>query len=152
MGAIGQSRFDAASTVYTHRQLRSVGLVAFSKMLPTHSHITNSTLPSKAMRLVVLGANGNSGRQFVNQALENGHRVIALVRSPEKMDVQHENLTVRFHISHSSSSHKIPFGPLAPKWICATSSLCVFCALGFPRPASTLAADTVLASRVHILR
>merc|ERR1712168_697391 len=87
-------RSDTASRVYTPSTPFS-GPRCFLKMPPTDSHITNSTLPSKTLRLVVLGANGNSGRQFVTQALEKGHRVVALVRSPEKMGVQHENLTVK---------------------------------------------------------
>ena len=39
------------------------------------------TCPSK---ILVLGANGGTGRLIVGQALERGHQVTALVRSPEK--------------------------------------------------------------------
>ena len=39
------------------------------------------TSPSK---ILVLGANGGTGRLIVGQALERGHQVTALVRSPEK--------------------------------------------------------------------
>ena len=46
---------------------------------------------------------------------------------------------------------KMPFGPLAPKWICATSALCVFSTLCLSLPASTLAADSVLSHSSYIL-
>src|SRR5437764_14190087 len=46
------------------------------------------------MKLLLLGATGGTGRQLVSQALEAGHRVTALVRSPEKLIAQ-EHLLVR---------------------------------------------------------
>ncbi|MGE0638953.1 MAG: NAD(P)-dependent oxidoreductase [Thermoanaerobaculia bacterium] len=46
------------------------------------------------MRIVVVGANGGTGREVVLQALERGHDVTAFVRSPEKLDVEHRRLTV----------------------------------------------------------
>ena len=39
---------------------------------------------------------------------------------------------------------KYHFGPLAPKWVCATSSLWVSCTLCLSLPSSTLAADFYL--------
>lgn len=46
------------------------------------------------MKIVVFGASGGVGFQVVKQALEVGHGVTAFVRSPEKFEIQHENLTV----------------------------------------------------------
>jgi putative NADH-flavin reductase len=46
------------------------------------------------MRLFILGATGGIGEQLVEQALARGHRVTALVRSPEKISRVHERLTV----------------------------------------------------------
>lgn len=49
------------------------------------------------MILCVLGATGASGQYFVRQALDAGHSVRALVRSPEKLDPSfhsHENFSV----------------------------------------------------------
>ncbi|WP_030245126.1 NAD(P)-dependent oxidoreductase [Streptomyces sp. NRRL S-350] len=38
------------------------------------------------MRIAVLGATGRVGRLVVEQALDRGHRVVALVRSPQQYD------------------------------------------------------------------
>lgn len=47
------------------------------------------------MRIAVLGATGQTGRQLVVQALERGHSVVALARSPEKLaDIQAPGLGV----------------------------------------------------------
>ena len=42
----------------------------------------------------IVGATGNTGVQILRQALERGHAVKALVRSPEKVEIQHANLQV----------------------------------------------------------
>jgi len=47
------------------------------------------------MRIAILGATGQTGRQAVLQALDSGHSVTALVRSPAKLaDITHPSLTV----------------------------------------------------------
>ncbi|MFF3397547.1 NAD(P)-dependent oxidoreductase [Streptomyces sp. NPDC002659] len=46
------------------------------------------------MRLLLLGATGPTGLQLVGQALEQGHHVTALVRSPEKLPRVGGRLTV----------------------------------------------------------
>lgn len=45
-------------------------------------------------KMCVLGATGQTGVAIVDEALKKGVQVLALVRSPEKMTLQHENLTV----------------------------------------------------------
>ena len=45
-------------------------------------------------RLLILGANGPTGRLVVRQALARGHRVAALTRHPEAFPIQHEDLEV----------------------------------------------------------
>jgi len=47
------------------------------------------------MRLFILGANGHTGRQLTDLALERGHHVTAFVRSPEKVTRRHALLDVR---------------------------------------------------------
>ena len=44
--------------------------------------------------LLVLGATGATGQLVLSQALAAGHRVTALVRSPEKITTSHPHLTV----------------------------------------------------------
>jgi len=43
---------------------------------------------SKKLKLVVFGATGRTGKEVVKQAFEKGHHVTAVVRTPEKMDIQ----------------------------------------------------------------
>ncbi|MCO7218281.1 NAD(P)-dependent oxidoreductase [Klenkia sp. PcliD-1-E] len=45
-------------------------------------------------RLLVLGANGPTGRRVVQQALDRGHEVAALTRHPEAFPIRHERLRV----------------------------------------------------------
>ena len=46
------------------------------------------------MKILILGATGATGQQLVTQALEKGHKVTVLVRTPAKLKLSHENLTV----------------------------------------------------------
>ena len=40
------------------------------------------------MRLLIFGASGRTGREIVNQALEQGHEVTAFVRDPKKLTIK----------------------------------------------------------------
>ena len=46
------------------------------------------------MRLIIFGATGGTGQQLVRQALEQGHSVTAFVRSPEKLHIKNDDLSV----------------------------------------------------------
>lgn len=46
------------------------------------------------MKIAVLGATGQTGQYLVNQALQHGHTVTAIVRNPGKLTVHHDNLKV----------------------------------------------------------
>ncbi|XP_029999247.1 flavin reductase (NADPH)-like [Sphaeramia orbicularis] len=46
------------------------------------------------MKIAVLGATGQTGQYLVNQALQQGHSVTAIVRNPAKLTVHHDNLKV----------------------------------------------------------
>ena len=46
------------------------------------------------MRVLVIGATGGTGRQLVQQALEQGHQVTAFVRNPAKLKIVHPNLRI----------------------------------------------------------
>lgn len=46
------------------------------------------------MKIVVFGANGKTGSQIVKQALGNGDNVIAYIRTPGSLNIDHPNLKV----------------------------------------------------------
>ncbi|KAI3371981.1 hypothetical protein L3Q82_006848 [Scortum barcoo] len=46
------------------------------------------------MKIAVMGATGQTGQYLVNQALQQGHVVTAIVRNPGKLAVHHDNLKV----------------------------------------------------------
>ena len=47
------------------------------------------------MKIIVFGATGGVGKNVVTQALQNGMKVTAFVRTPSKLDINHENLTIK---------------------------------------------------------
>lgn len=46
------------------------------------------------MKFAVIGAAGRTGRQVVHQALDRGHQVVAVARSPEKLSLAGDRVTV----------------------------------------------------------
>lgn len=46
------------------------------------------------MILAIFGGSGRTGQHLIQQALEAGHRVVALARTPSKIRTQHPNLKV----------------------------------------------------------
>lgn len=46
------------------------------------------------MKITIFGATGKVGQQFIDQALQDGHILIAHTRNHQKITRQHENLTV----------------------------------------------------------
>ena len=46
------------------------------------------------MKIIVFGASGGTGVKIVEQALSAGHMVTAFVRTPAKLGIQHQNLTL----------------------------------------------------------
>jgi len=47
------------------------------------------------MKIALIGASGFVGTALTNEALTRGHHVTAIVRHPEKITTQHDNLTVK---------------------------------------------------------
>ena len=56
------------------------------------------------MRLLILGANGHTGRQLTDLALARGHEITAFVRSPEKITRRDGRLEVRRGDPHSADA------------------------------------------------
>ena len=46
------------------------------------------------MKLIVFGSTGGIGRNIVQQALDEGHEVTAIARTPSKLGIEHSNLTI----------------------------------------------------------
>ncbi|MUV37768.1 hypothetical protein JNUCC1_01574 [Lentibacillus sp. JNUCC-1] len=46
------------------------------------------------MNILLLGATGRVGGSVLDKMLQDGHHVVAVVRSPEKLSTQHANLQV----------------------------------------------------------
>ena len=52
----------------------------------------NGALADNTLDIVVYGATGKVGTHIVQEALDRGHRVTAVSRRPEQIEMQHENL------------------------------------------------------------
>lgn len=46
------------------------------------------------MKLLIIGGTGGTGQQLIKQALQQGHKLTVLARSPEKIKITHPNLIV----------------------------------------------------------
>ena len=46
------------------------------------------------MKIIIFGATGGIGHHAVRHALEKGYEVVAYVRSPQKMKMEHPRLTI----------------------------------------------------------
>ncbi len=46
------------------------------------------------MKITIFGATGGTGRQLVEQALAAGNEVVAYIRNPSKLNINHEHLKV----------------------------------------------------------
>ena len=76
------------------------------------------------MKLIVLGATGGTGFEIIRQAVERGHALTALVRSPERLNGFKDRITVRAgdllnpaELEHAIRGHDAvlsAFGPRAP--------------------------------------
>jgi putative NADH-flavin reductase len=58
------------------------------------------------MNLLVLGATGNTGRQFVDLALNRGHKITAIVRSISRMDERDGLTAIQGNVLDSSVLHQ----------------------------------------------
>jgi len=51
-------------------------------------------LVASTMKIAVVGASGRTGQEFLRVALQAKHQVVAIVRTPEKIQIQHDDLEV----------------------------------------------------------
>ncbi|KPP67949.1 hypothetical protein Z043_113416 [Scleropages formosus] len=65
-----------------------------------HSQLCERVTAASNMRIAVLGATGQTGQYLVNQALQQGHVVTAVVRNPGKLTTAHDNLKVNGSCLH----------------------------------------------------
>lgn len=62
----------------------------------------------RALKVLIIGATGGTGRQLVTQALERGYEVTALARNPAALDIQHQRLrVVRGNVLDRTSADEI---------------------------------------------
>src|SRR5262245_15635736 len=88
---------------------------------PTPS--ASSFQPQRALKVLVIGATGGTGRQLVVQALERGHDVTAFARNPAALNLQHPRLrTIRGNVLDTKSADEAMRGQDV-----------VLCALGHKR-------------------
>lgn len=72
------------------------------------------------MKILLLGANGRTGRQFLRRALDKGDTVTAVVRGQDRLaDVNHERLTV--HVGSATDPEVL--APLVPGHDAVVSTL-----------------------------
>lgn len=61
-----------------------------------NNHSFHSFSEMNSENIVIVGATGATGSQLVQQALEQGYKVTAPVRNPQKLaHINHKNLEVR---------------------------------------------------------
>ena len=64
------------------------------------------------MKIVLLGATGDTGKPLLRQCLDRGHQVTAIVRNVNKIQEKHENLTkVEADVFNPEDLSKIFAGP-----------------------------------------
>ena len=56
--------------------------------------LAGSGYADDSLNIVIYGATGEVGSHIVHEALERGHRVIAVSRNPAQVELQHSNLSV----------------------------------------------------------
>jgi len=69
--------------------LRRAGVACFALIAAAHTVHADESL-----NIVVYGATGKVGSHVVQEALDRGHRVTAVSRNPQKVEIRHDNLSI----------------------------------------------------------
>lgn len=70
--------------------------------LGTSTKMAAESERSRKFKLVVFGGTGGTGKEIIRQALERGHLVTAVVRTPEKVEKQYvQSLPNNFSLKFS---------------------------------------------------
>ncbi|RZL07091.1 MAG: NAD-dependent epimerase/dehydratase family protein, partial [Hymenobacter sp.] len=75
------------------------------------------------MKIALIGATGFVGSRLLTEALDRGHQVTAILRTPAKLTVQNENLTVVAgdvtqpdQLAEQLAGHDIVLSAFNPGW------------------------------------
>jgi predicted extracellular nuclease len=79
----------ATTSVATSQQT----VASISSTIPT-SAASSSSSTQRPLRLFVTGGTGGTGLEIIKQAIEMGHYVTVIARSPEKIELKHQNLEI----------------------------------------------------------
>lgn len=93
---------------------------------------TNPMSPARKekMKVLIFGSTGSIGRELVKQALEQGHVVTAFARNPDKVDLEHANLTVAQGDVMDPAAVEKAVQALRPRFCWAPRSVTGWCAAG----------------------
>ena len=69
--------------------IRRAGVACFALIAAAHTVHANDSLD-----IVIYGASGEVGSHVVREALDRGHRITAVSRNPQKVEMRHDNLSV----------------------------------------------------------
>ena len=65
----------------------------FGPLMETRIKVAKDRKGVVTMNVAIFGATGMTGRFVLAEALARGHNVTVLVRDPDKLDIEHDNLT-----------------------------------------------------------
>src|SRR5690349_17902492 len=89
------SPLNPSGRSFTSTHLASFSLEECSVSIHSRSRIIVVTAHRRyGMNVLIFGSSGATGREIVKRALEQGHTVTAFARTPSKISLRHDNLTI----------------------------------------------------------
>jgi len=99
-------------------------VAVFASLLLSMASMPSMAGEGAVGRIAVIGATARSGRVIIAQALEAGYEVVGLARSPQKLQIQHDRLTL----------FKGDVRDRASLEAALTGNEAVICMVGYPTP------------------